>query len=86
MADLKSTRGQHSLQDRLFGQMAHFRIRFSRTSYQKMVRGLRATTSDKISLIGGTLGLFTGISFVSLVEALFWIAKCLASFFFQKLK
>ena len=38
---------------------------------------MRATTGDKISLIGGTLGLFTGISFVSAVEIIFWIGKAL---------
>ena len=58
--------------------MTYCRVSFSRTSYQRMVTGMRATTGDKISLIGGTLGLFTGISFVSAVEIIFWIGKALA--------
>ena len=86
MAELDSESGKKSMQERLFPQIAHFDVRFTRTSYQKIVRGLRATTGDKISLIGGTLGLFTGISFVSVVEAVFWVGRCLARLLGQKRK
>ncbi len=38
---------------------------------------LKFNSSDKISSVGGTLGLFIGASFTSLVEIAFWLAKYL---------
>ena len=35
----------------------------------------RFTLMDQIGLLGGTIGLFTGLSLVSLVEAAFWIYR-----------
>ncbi len=42
---------------------------------QKLTTDAKATFSDKVSSIGGTLGLFTGFSITSLVEIVFWIAR-----------
>ena len=50
-------------------------ISFGQSRYQSVVRGLRATDSDKIAIVGGTLGLFTGVSFVSLLEIAFWVIR-----------
>jgi len=36
---------------------------------------LRLQFSEKVSDFGGTLGLFTGISFISVLEFVFWLAK-----------
>ena len=77
MASL-SPRDSSNIKERLLSQMTYVKVSFSRTSYPIMAKGLRATNSDKISMIGGTLGLFTGISFVSIVEILFWIGKAIA--------
>jgi len=38
---------------------------------------LRTSIFDQISAIGGTLGLFTGISVITLVEVIYWISKFL---------
>ena len=50
-------------------------ISFGKSRYQRVVRGVRATDSEKIAIIGGTLGLFTGISFISLIEIVFWVVR-----------
>lgn len=77
-ASSKAMTTVQSLKEGLLSEMTYCKISFSRTTYQRMVTSRRATTSDKISLIGGTLGLFTGISFVSIVEIVFWIGKALS--------
>ncbi len=38
-------------------------------------RHFKASFSDRLGVIGGTLGLFTGISIISMVEAGFWFLK-----------
>ena len=50
-------------------------VRFAELNFQTIVRDVRATLFDKVSLVGGTFGLFTGISVISLVEIVFWIYK-----------
>lgn len=37
----------------------------------------KVSFSDRLGIIGGTIGLFTGMSLISIVEALFWISKAL---------
>ena len=37
-----------------------------------------------ISFLGGTMGLFTGMSLLSLVELIFWMWKCLQGFFHKR--
>ena len=36
---------------------------------------MRVSTFDKLSLIGGTMGLFTGISIITLIETAWWLVK-----------
>ena len=36
---------------------------------------MRVSLFDKLSLIGGTLGLYTGISIITIVETLWWLIK-----------
>ncbi len=38
---------------------------------------MRMTIFSQISAIGGALGLFTGISLISMVEAVYWAARFL---------
>ena len=45
---------------------------------------VRTNIYDMISAIGGTLGLFTGISVITVVEVIYWIGRFL-KFGFQKL-
>ena len=38
------------------------------------------TTLKVILFVGGTLGLFTGMSILSMIEIGFWILKCILSY------
>ena len=48
-------------------------------TYHTYYRDIKTPIADKVALIGGTLGLFTGISLLSLIEVLFWIIKFFGS-------
>ena len=43
------------------------------TSYLRRIQSLKYIDSDKFAIIGGTLGLFTGFSFIVCFELLHWI-------------
>ena len=61
--------------------MAIVEIQVEGQSYMKMRQSLRATTTDKVAAIGGTLGLFTGFSVVAIVEILYWMCIGLTKIF-----
>ena len=42
----------------------------------------RISIYDRISAIGGTLGLFTGISVITLAEVIYWTARFLTKAFY----
>ncbi len=41
----------------------------------RVVRTATMTTVDLVSNIGGTLGLFCGMSVLSMVEIVYWVAR-----------
>ena len=52
---------------------------------QLIIQDQKAKSIDKLSPIGGTMGLLTGFSLISIVEFLFLIIKIIASFLQKKL-
>ena len=50
-------------------------------SITKSAREIRVTLIDQIGTVGGTLGLFTGMSILSMVEIAFFLVKFIRSFF-----
>ena len=50
-------------------------IDFDKQEYVNRRLVLRVTAADMISALGGTLGLFTGFSFLAMVDVGFWICK-----------
>ena len=42
---------------------------------------MRITIFDQISAIGGTLGLFTGVSLITFVEVIYWLVRFPSSLF-----
>ena len=57
--------------------LAVVKIRLATETYEESRQRIKMMLADKIASIGGTLGLFTGMSFLSLVEIVYWLSKCL---------
>ena len=56
---------------------AFVRVRFARGTFTRTQKRPTNTFSSKVASFGGTLGLFTGMSFLSLVEVIFWPLKAM---------
>ena len=54
-------------------------IKIEGQSFVKIRRSLRKTIGDKLGELGGTLGLFTGFSFMAVIEIIYWIIVILAN-------
>ena len=53
-------------------EFAQVTIRIDGSSYLRHIQSLSMSTADKIGAIGGTLGLFSGFSFLVLFEIFHW--------------
>ena len=49
-------------------------------SYLKRLQSLKYEDADKFAIIGGTLGLFTGFSFIVIFELIYWIIVTMKKF------
>ena len=58
---------------KILENMAVIQIDVIDSSYVKMRQSLRTSFGEKIGVLGGTLGLFTGFSVMVLVEIAYWI-------------
>ena len=58
---------------KILENMAVIQIEVIDSSYVKMRQSLRTSFGEKIGVLGGTLGLFTGFSVMVLVEIAYWI-------------
>ena len=54
-------------------QFARVQVKIDGSSYLRRIQSLKYKVSDKFAVIGGTLGLFTGFSFIVFFELLYWI-------------
>ena len=57
--------------------LALVKIRLATETYEESRQRIKMKLADKIASVGGTLGLFTGMSFLSLVEIMYWLSKCM---------
>ena len=64
-------------------RMAGLHITFKHPVYAKVIKDIRVGTQDKVAIIGGILGLFTGFSIVSLVEGAYWLYLACSQRFFN---
>ena len=69
-------------------KLRYVRIFFDTPIFDKITKDKAAKFVDMFSAIGGTMGLLTGFSFISVVEIFFFIVKVLgvsiANQFFRK--
>ena len=56
-------------------------IQIEGQSFVRMRQSLRKTLGDKLGELGGMLGLFTGFSFMAIVELIYWILVTLQRIF-----
>ena len=70
---LDATIGVETCKQYIKKEYAHVRVRIDGSSFMKHSAGLTYTTSDKIALIGGTLGLFSGFSLLFMFEIVYWL-------------
>jgi len=47
----------------------------------ELVKDIKVTFPDMLGTIGGTIGLFTGISLISVVEVVYWVYKTIEKYF-----
>lgn len=70
-----------SIFDSFMKDIAIIEVQIGGQSYIKMRQTLRKTLGDKVGELGGTLGLFTGFSFMAIVELIYWILVTLLRIF-----
>ena len=52
-----------------------FQIYFSAATYDEVEKDVKLTIEAQLALIGGTLGLFAGVSIISIVELIYYIVR-----------
>ncbi len=60
-------------------ELAFVQIQFASSNVLQFRTELRVTLADQVANLGGTLGLFTGMSILSFCEVLFWAARALGA-------
>ena len=65
-------------------KLEFLRIYFDATSFDKITKDRSNSAMDKLSAIGGTMGLLTGFSIISGVEIVYFIIKIFLSFMPKK--
>ena len=55
--------------------LKYVRIYFDATTFDRITKDRSATFVDKLSVIGGTMGLLTGFSIISGVEIIYFATK-----------
>ena len=60
-------------QKAVMNDLAFVKVQIEGFSFLKRIKSLKYSWSDKLGTIGGTLGLFTGFSFLAVVEIMYWI-------------
>ena len=63
--------------DRLNKEHAVLHIVIKEPTFLKIVQNIRVGFADKLGIAGGTIGLFTGLSLISVVETGYWITRWL---------
>ena len=67
---------------RLYGEsIAKVVVQIADPIVVQIKKGVRVTFPDQLAVIGGTMGLFTGASLMSIIETLFWMYKVGLIFF-----
>ena len=66
---------EHLAQERFKNDISILNFFFDTPTITQISLEMRVNTFDKLSMIGGTLGLYTGISIITLIEMVWWLIK-----------
>ena len=55
------------------GNYAYIIIYIKSPTMMQLIKDVRLSFEDKLGILGGTIGVFTGISFITMVEIVYWI-------------
>ena len=72
---------KHGLATQVERNIAKITIEIAEPTVTNVQRDVKVTFVDQIGTIGGTLGLFCGLSIVSMVELVYWIYKTVVDHF-----
>ena len=84
MANVSKTLRVHSEEkcyDYVSKGYARVTVKMAGSSYLRRSQSITVSFSDKLGVIGGTVGLFSGFSFVALFEFGYWVFITLIKFF-----
>ena len=81
MSKLRERHVKEMCRSYLRHEYAHVTIRIDGTTYLKRVKSLKYTETDKLSIVGGTLGLFSGFSFIVIFELFYWVVTTVKRLF-----
>ena len=70
-------------EDMVERNIAKITMEISEPMVTNVQRDIKVTFVDQLGTIGGTLGLFCGLSIVSMVEFVYWIYKAVIDHFAQ---
>ena len=72
-------RKQYQKVQKPFQPLQVVQIFFDTATYDKIVKDVSVTLADQLGVIGGTMGLFAGFSFLSALEIVYFVIKYLIS-------
>ena len=84
MMNVTESEGSHSLKscrDYVANGYARITVKVDGSSYLRRSQSIAMSFSDKLGVIGGTIGLFSGFSFVAVFEFCYWIVITLFKYY-----
>ncbi len=61
--------------------IAKLTIEIGKPRVMEIVKDIKVTFPDMLGTIGGTIGLFTGLSLISVIEVAYWIYRTIIAYF-----
>ena len=55
------------------GNYAYLIIYVEKPTMMQLIKDIKLTVEDKMGIFGGTIGVFTGITFITIIEFCYWI-------------
>ncbi len=62
-------------------QLSELTVEIAKPRVLEIVKDIKVTFPDMLGTIGGTIGLFTGLSLVSVIEVIYWVYRALMAYF-----